>query len=109
VVVCARAAACRADKTPKLAAAAIQQLWGSEWTTQVAVQQPADGTVKFSGFFGAYDWSFVDAMGTVQRGVVHFGRGRRRRAAVLSSSRAGPRQQGTWSEGPQQDAVRWLK
>jgi hypothetical protein len=109
-----RAAACRADKTPKKAAAAIQQLWDTEWSTQVAVQQPVDGMVKFSGFFGSYDWSFIDPSGTVQRGVAHFGRGRRRRSAVLiGSSPAGPRQLGpsarAWLEGPQQDAVTWPK
>jgi hypothetical protein len=92
-----------------MAAAAIQQLWDTEWSTQVAVQQPVDGMVKFSGFFGSYDWSFIDPSGTVQRGVAHFGRGRRRRSAVLASSPAGPRQPGTWLEGPQQGAVTWPK
>jgi hypothetical protein len=104
-------ATCRADKTLKKAAAAIQHLWGSEWTTQVAVQQPLDDVATFSGFFGSYDWSYVDAMGAVQRGVVHFGRGRGRRAAQLPSRPGGPagRKPGAWSEGLQQDAAFWPK
>uniref|UniRef100_A0A383V525 endo-1,4-beta-xylanase n=1 Tax=Tetradesmus obliquus TaxID=3088 RepID=A0A383V525_TETOB len=77
----------RADKTPKKAAAAIQALWESEWSSQVYVPQPSDGFATFRGFFGSYDWSYVDADGASQRGVVHFGKGRRRRAAVLLGSR----------------------
>jgi hypothetical protein len=95
---------CRADKTPKEAAAAIQQLWETEWATQVAVPQPSDGYVTFHGFFGSYEWSFVDPMGITQRGVVHFGRGRRRRAAVLLSS-AAKRPEAAAAEGLPLDAA----
>jgi hypothetical protein len=72
------------------------------------VLQPSDGFVTFQGFYGSYDWSYVDAAGVTQRGVSHFGRGRRRRAAVLLGAAA--RRTGAALGGPQQEAaVDWPK
>jgi hypothetical protein len=92
-----------ADKRPKLAATALRGLLDGEWSTEVAAAGPlaagdggggtADGSVgadgggggwlEFTGFYGAYAFSYTDAAGAARNGTVAFGRhGPRRRPLV---------------------------
>jgi endo-1,4-beta-xylanase len=67
----------RADKTPKQAALAIQQLWDQEFSTSLEMINPAvdsSGWLQFKGFYGTYAVEYVAADGQAVRRVLQLGR-----------------------------------
>lgn len=75
----------RADKQPKQAALAIRDLWGTELSTSVEVQQPQTGPsgwTQFSGYFGTYTFEYAAAEGRVVKGTVHLGRNSARQSLI---------------------------
>jgi hypothetical protein len=80
----------KANKQPKKAAVAVQQLWGNEFSTKVDVQQPpADAKVSFKGFFGTYGYEYTGADGGVVRGTLQL----TRKQPQYSLADAGPQKE----------------
>ena len=52
-----RAGLYTAAKQKKPAAAKLEQLWGSEWTTRVVQGMPSSGAIEFEGFYGTYRYT----------------------------------------------------
>lgn len=72
----------RADRTPKKAALAVQDLWQREFSTRLELADPGP-TVQLHGFFGTYDYAFVGADGRQHSGSVLLGRKQRRTSMML--------------------------
>jgi endo-1,4-beta-xylanase len=74
-----------ADRRPKLAAAAVEELLQQDLSTSVTVEAPEAGWMQFTGFHGDYEYSFVNNAGRVKKGTVHFGKGAARRQSLFQA------------------------
>lgn len=74
----------KANKQPKAAALAIQDLWSKELSTSLELPQlPNDSRwAEFTGFWGTYEYAYTTAEGQRMMGSVHLGRSAPRQSLV---------------------------
>jgi hypothetical protein len=73
------------DRKPKAVALAVQELMQQEFSTNLTVEVPQAGWTQFKGYYGDYEYSFVDQAGSMKSGMLHFGKGAARRQSLLAA------------------------